>query len=43
MPLLNGTTENNTPQFATAFLSGEMEDDYTWAMEKFKEIPIRTF
>ena len=39
MPLLNicGTTGNNTPQFAVAFLSGEMEEDYTWAMEKFEE------
>jgi hypothetical protein len=37
MPLLNiyGTTGNNmTPQFALAFLSGEKEGDYTWAMEK---------
>jgi hypothetical protein len=41
MPLLNicGATGNNmTPQFAVAFLSGEKEEDYTWAMERFKEM-----
>jgi MULE transposase domain len=41
MPLLNicrATGNNMTPQFVVAFLSGEKEEDYTWAMEKFKKM-----
>jgi hypothetical protein len=39
MPLLNicGVTGNNkTPQFALCFLSGEKEEDYTWALTQLR-------
>jgi hypothetical protein len=41
MPLLNicGVTGNNmTPQIAMAFLSGEKEVDYGWAMDCFQQL-----
>jgi hypothetical protein len=41
MPLLNfcGTAGNNmTPQTCLAFLSGEKEDDYTWALNCYRKM-----
>jgi hypothetical protein len=41
MPLLNVcavTSNRKTVQVALCFLSGEIEEDYNWAMEKFRDL-----